>query len=157
MCSTALTAKRIYCLQIKKIILLCLTWMGMRRTPPLARSLSHFLLSKCNVSPSLSVSLPPSVTYSEKCSAAVYSANSELQLFLTVGLRLHTHDCWNMAEVGYVAFFGFFFRWLIDFSFFFFPETNMERNKDNFLKSVLLSLSEIPPPFLQILAVIKSH
>lgn len=50
-----------------------------------------------------------------------------------------------------------FFQMTHGFFFSFFPETNMERNKDNFLKSVLLSLSEIPPPFLQILAVIKSH
>lgn len=39
----------------------------------------------------LSLLLAPSVTYSEECSTALYSANAELQLFLTVELRFYTH------------------------------------------------------------------
>lgn len=58
-----------------------------------ARSLSP----KCNVS--LSASLSPSVTYSENCSAAVCSANAELQLFPTAGLRLHTKCIHDWLEV----------------------------------------------------------
>lgn len=61
MCSTALTAKRIYCLQIKKIILLCLTWMGMRQTPPLALSLPLSPLKMQRFS--LALCLPASISY----------------------------------------------------------------------------------------------
>lgn len=99
------SGERIYCLQIKKIILLCLTWIGMRQPHP-------FL--------PLSLLLAPSVTYSEECSTALYSANAELQLFLTVELRFYTHThrkiftlhgCWNMAFVRFqVANFIIFFK-----------------------------------------------
>lgn len=96
------SGERIYCLQIKKIILLCLTWIGMRQPHP-------FL--------PLSLLLAPSVTYSEECSTALYSANAELQLFLTVELRFYTHthtrterfSLYMAAEIWHSS--GF--RWLI--------------------------------------------
>lgn len=51
---------------------------------------------------SRSVSLPPSVTYSEKCSAAVYPANAQLQLFLTVGFGI-AHEKRSLAVHGDVS------------------------------------------------------
>lgn len=131
LCSTALTAKRMYCLQIKKIILLCITWMGMWQTPPLKM--------KC---------LPGSISYiCRKCSRAVYCANAELQLFLAWAYTRKkltpymSAEIWQRSDV-------LCFRWLMYFPepkrkkqiFFFNYAAELIRNSSTLLNSYHIRL-----------------
>lgn len=132
--------------------------MNGNEADPSSRSLSLPLSPLQMQRFSLALCLPASISY-------IFREVQRSSIFCQCRTPIIPH-CWVETTHTWLLKYGrgwiccvfcFLFRWLIDFSFFFFPETNMGRNKDNFFKSVLLSLSEIPPPFLQILAVIKSH